>query len=88
MPAAPAFFDRDLEDAFSAFAGRAGGLPLHFWGVSNGGYWGHALLSRVEVAGAMFEDVPRHLIEWSGRMAPWGRPCYAFFRHGLRHNAY
>ncbi len=83
-PAAAAFYDRDLEDARSALAARAGGLPLHFWGVSCGGYWGHALLSRQAVAGAMFEDVPRHLIEWSSRMAPWGLPCYLFFRHYLR----
>lgn len=83
-PAAPAFYDRDLEAAFSAFSERAGGLPLHFWGVSCGGYWGHALLSRVGLAGAMFEDVSRHLLEWSERMAPWGWPCYAIFRHCLR----
>ncbi len=82
-PAAAAFYDRDLDDAASDLARRAGGLPLHFWGVSCGGYWGHALASRAPVAGAMFEDVARHLIEWSERMAPWGRPCYALFRHGL-----
>ncbi len=83
-PASGAFYDRDLEDALAALAARAGGLPLHFWGVSCGGYWGHPLLSRVAVAGAMFEDVPGHLIEWSSRMAPWGLPCYLFFRHCLR----
>lgn len=83
-PPAPAFYDRDLEDAFEELSRRAGHLPVHFWGVSCGGYWGHPLLSRVPAAGAMFEDVSRHLIEWSSRMAPWGRPCYAFFRHGLR----
>ena len=83
-PAAAAFYDRDLEDALAALAVRARGLPLHFWGVSCGGYWGHLLLSRMAVAGAMFEDVPRHLIEWSSRMAPWGLPCYLFFQHGLR----
>ncbi len=83
-PAADAFYDRDLEDARSALAARAGGLPLHFWGVSCGGYWGHSLLSRVPMAGAMFEDVAPHLIEWSSRMAPWGLPCYLFFRHLLR----
>ena len=83
-PAAGAFYDRDLEDALSALAARAGGLALHFWGVSSGGYWGHPLLSRAAVGGAMFEDVPKHLIEWSSRMAPWGLPCYLFFQHGLR----
>ena len=83
-PAPDGFYDRDLEDALAALAARAGGLPLHFWGVSCGGYWGHPLLSRVAVAGAMFEDVASHLIEWSSRMAPWGRPFYLFFRHCLR----
>ncbi len=83
-PAADAFYDRDIEDALATLATRAPGLPLHFWGVSCGGYWGHPLLSRVAVAGAVFEDVPRHLIEWSSRMAPWGLPCYLFFRHCLR----
>ena len=82
-PAAGAFYDRDLEDALAALASRAPGLPLHFWGVSCGGYWGHPLLSRVAVTGAIFEDVPRHLIEWSARMAPWGLPCYRFFRYCL-----
>ncbi len=83
-PAASAFYDRDLEDALAVLRARAGGLPLHFWGVSCGGYWGHPLLSREAVAGAMFEDVPQHLIEWSSRIAPWGLPCYRFFRHCLR----
>ncbi len=83
-PAADAFYDRDLEDALAALAERAGGLPLHVWGVSCGGYWGHPLLSRMPVAGALFEDVPHHLIDWSSRMAPWGLPCYLFFRHVLR----
>ncbi len=83
-PVSGAFYDLDLEDAMAALAVRAGGLPLHFWGVSCGGYWGHPLLSRVPVAGAMFEDVSPHLIEWSSRMAPWGLPCYLFFRHCLR----
>ena len=83
-PTSDSFYDRDMEDALTALAIRAEGLPLHFWGVSCGGYWGHALLSHIPVAGAMFEDVSQHLIEWSSRMAPWGRPCYLFFRHGLR----
>ena len=29
------------------------------------------------------EDVSPHLLEWSSRTAPWGRPCYAFFRRVL-----
>jgi hypothetical protein len=36
------------------------------------------------VAGAVFEDVSPHLLEWSWRLAPWGRPFYLFFRHVLR----
>ncbi len=83
-PVAGAFYDRDVEDALAALRARAGALPVHFWGVSCGGYWGHPLLSRVAVSGAMFEDVPNHLIEWSSRMAPWGLPCYLFFRHCLQ----
>ena len=81
---APAFYDRDVGDALAALRARAGDLPVHLWGVSCGGYWAHALLSREAVCGAMFEDVSRHLIEWSGRMAPWGWPCYTFFRKCLR----
>lgn len=82
--ARPGFFDRDIEDALVALEKRAAGLPLHLWGVSCGGYWAHLALSRVAVSGAMFEDVSPHFIEWSGRMAPWGWPCYAFFRLGFR----
>ena len=78
------FFDRDLEDALAALGERAAGLPVHLWGVSCGGYWAHLALSRVAVSGAMFEDVSPHFIEWSGRMAPWGWPCYTFFRLGFR----
>lgn len=81
----PGFYDRDLEDALAALRRRAPGLPVHLWGVSCGGYWAHPLLSRVSVTGAMFEDVATHLIDWSGRMAPWGWPFYRFFRHGFRH---
>jgi hypothetical protein len=32
----------------------------------------------------MFEDVSPHLIRWSWRMAPQGRPCYLFYRLVLR----
>ena len=73
--------------ALVALRERASGLPLHVWGVSSGGYWSLALLSRPEgsgIAGAMFEDVSPHLIEWSAHTAPWGRPFYAVFRTFLR----
>ncbi len=82
-PVASAFYDRDIEDALAELRRRAVDLPVHLWGVSSGGYWAHPLLSRVAVEGAVFEDVPQHLIDWSSRMAPWGKPCYAFFRHVL-----
>ncbi len=78
------FFDRDVEAALTALRARAGELPIHLWGVSSGGYWAHALLSREAVAGVVFEDVSQHLLEWSGRMAPWGWPCYTFFRRCLK----
>lgn len=79
------FFDRDIEAGLIFLRERAPGLPLHLWGVSAGGYWSHAVLSRTHlVAGAMFEDVSAHLIEWSWRVAPWGRPAYLFFKHALR----
>lgn len=79
------FYDADLEDALRALSERAGGLPLHFWGTSFGGYFAHPVLARVGgVAGCMFEDVTPHLIEWSKRLAPWGLPCYLFFQHVLR----
>lgn len=81
--ARPGFYDRDIEDALAALQRRAAGLPRHLWGVSCGGYWAHFALSRVAVAGAMFEDVSCHLIDWSSRMAPWGWPFYGFFRHAL-----
>ncbi|MCP3961139.1 MAG: alpha/beta fold hydrolase [bacterium] len=81
--ATPHFYDRDLEDALAVLRARGQGVPVHLWGVSAGGYWAHLLLSRATVSGAVFEDVSRHLIVWSGRMAPWGWPCYQFFRHGL-----
>jgi len=55
--------------------------------VSSGGYWAHPVLARpgnLGVAGAMFEDVTPHLLEWSARTAPKGKPAYAIFRTCLR----
>lgn len=80
----PGFPDRDIEPALAFLRQRAGHLPLHLWGVSAGGYWSHLVLSREPgVLGAMFEDVSPHLLEWSWRVAPWGRPFYLFFRHAF-----
>lgn len=80
----PGFPDRDVEAALAFLREKAGGLPLHVWGVSAGGYWAHLALSRVRgVRGAMFEDVSPHLLEWSWRVAPWGRPFYLFFRNAF-----
>lgn len=79
------FFDRDVEAGLDELRRRAGSLPLHVWGVSAGGYWAHPALTRTDgVAGAFFEDVAPHLLEWSWRTAPLGRPFYLFFRHVLR----
>ena len=79
------FFDRDVEAGLDELRRRAGGLPLHVWGVSAGGYWAHPALARTNgIAGAFFEDVAPHLLEWSWRIAPLGRPFYLFFRHVLR----
>lgn len=79
------FFDRDVEAGLEELRRRAGSLPLHVWGVSAGGYWVHPVLARTDgIAGAFFEDVAPHLIEWSWRTAPLGRPFYLFFRHVLR----
>jgi pimeloyl-ACP methyl ester carboxylesterase len=78
------FIDRDVEAAFAEARRRAGDLPLHVWGVSSGGYWAHFVLSQwAEVAGAMFEDVSFHLLHWSWRRIPVGRPFYLIFRYGL-----
>jgi pimeloyl-ACP methyl ester carboxylesterase len=72
--------DRDIEAALAYLLRRAGGLPVHLWGVSSGGYWAHPVLSRVPgVSGAMFEDVSSHLITWSWRRLPLKRPLYVFF---------
>jgi pimeloyl-ACP methyl ester carboxylesterase len=79
------FPDRDVETCLAELRRLSGDLPLHLWGVSAGGYWAHPVLARTrEVAGAVFEDVSPHLLEWSWRLAPWGRPFYLFFRHVLR----
>ena len=79
------FFDQDLEDALAFCRDRLPGLPVHLWGVSSGGYWSHPLLARDrELRAAVFEDVSPHLLEWSWRMAPWGRPFYLFYRVALR----
>lgn len=75
------FYDRDVESALDHLAARAPGLPLHLWGVSAGGYWSHMALSRRDgVAGAMFEDVSPHLLEWAGRAQPLLRPAHFLFR--------
>jgi pimeloyl-ACP methyl ester carboxylesterase len=80
------YFDRAVEDALVHLRTMYPGLPVHVWGVSSGGYWMHPVLSRRNglggkgVAGAFFEDVSPHLLEWSWRMAPLGRPFYALFR--------
>ncbi len=73
--------DRDVEEALAALARRAGGLPLHLWGVSAGGYWAHFPLARREwVRGAIFEDVTPHLQQWSELAMPQLAPFFASFR--------
>lgn len=75
------FYDRDVEAGLKHLAERCPGLPLHLWGVSAGGYWSHMVLSRRHgVAGAMFEDVSPHLLEWAGRAQPLLRPAHVLFR--------
>lgn len=75
------FLDRDVDDALAGLRERAPDLPHYLWGVSSGGYWAHPTLARQPgVRAAMFEDVSPHLLEWSWRTAPWGRPAFAFFR--------
>lgn len=79
------FFDVAIEDALSFLRQRSGGLPVHLWGVSAGGHWSHPLLARDPgIPAAFFEDVSPHLLEWSWRSAPWGRPFYLFFCAFLR----
>lgn len=78
-------FDRDVEDGLVYLQQLFPHLPRHLWGVSYGGVWSHMALSRgVRVDGAVFEDVSPHLLEWSWRVAPLGRPFYLFFRTVFR----
>ncbi len=78
------FLDRDLTAVLDHVDSLAPGLPKYFWGVSAGGYWGHlALSSRSDVAAAVFEETPIHLIDWSDRVAPQRRWCHAFYRRAL-----
>lgn len=80
-PVRGTYFDRAIEDALVHLRTKCPGIPVHVWGVSSGGYWMHPVLSRRNgVTGAFFEDVSPHLLEWSWRMAPLGRPFYATFR--------
>jgi serine aminopeptidase S33 family len=74
------FYEHDVEDALAALRARAPGLALHVWGISAGGTWAHPVLARAEdLAGAMFEDVSPHLIEWSRRLMPEQWPAYLCF---------
>ncbi len=69
-------YDRAVEDALARLDRLGKGLDLFIWGVGVGGYWSHQVLARTDqVAGAMFEDVPSHLYEWSSRVEPWGKPA-------------
>jgi pimeloyl-ACP methyl ester carboxylesterase len=73
--------DADVEDVLDHLVTRVASRPLHLWGVSSGGYWAHPVLARRDmVAGAVFEDVSHHLLEWSRRTVPWSRPFYFVFR--------
>jgi pimeloyl-ACP methyl ester carboxylesterase len=75
------FPDRDVEGVVAALRRHRPGRPLALWGVSSGGYWGLVAACRLPaVSAALFEDVSPHLLEWSGRVSPWGRPFYALFR--------
>lgn len=75
------YFDRAVEDGLAYLEQRCPDVPIHLWGVSSGGYWAHPVLGRRGgVAGAFFEDVAAHLLEWSWRVAPLGRPFYLLFR--------
>jgi pimeloyl-ACP methyl ester carboxylesterase len=73
--------DLDVASGLDELRRRVPGGPWHVWGVSSGGYWAHTVLSASrDVAGAVFEDVAVHLLQWSWRMAPLGRPFYVIFR--------
>lgn len=73
--------DVDVAAGLAFLESLGGGLPLHVWGVSSGGFWAHQVLSgRNGVAGAMFEDVSPHLLEWGWRMVPKKRPGYLLLR--------
>lgn len=75
------FLDRDVETVLRSLLHRRPDRALVVWGVSSGGYWAIPAIGRVPaVAAAIFEDVSPHLLEWSWRTSPWGRPFYAVFR--------
>ncbi|MEZ5333310.1 MAG: alpha/beta fold hydrolase [Thermoanaerobaculia bacterium] len=75
------FLDRDVEAVLRTLLHRAPDRPLAVWGVSSGGYWAVPAIGRLPgVAAAVFEDVSPHLLEWSWRTSPWGRPFYVVFR--------
>lgn len=74
------FLDLDIEDALTFLRAKIGPRPVHLWGVSAGGYWAHPVIARdPAIRAAFFEDVAPHLLEWSWRTSPWGRPFYLFF---------
>ncbi|MEM7479796.1 MAG: alpha/beta fold hydrolase [Acidobacteriota bacterium] len=78
-------YDLATEDMLRSVQRRWPDDPIFVWGVSSGGYWAHAALSRTQAArGAFFEDVSPHLLEWSTRMAPLGKPAYRFFASVFR----
>ncbi len=78
------FLDRDLTAVLDVVDNLTPRLAKYFWGVSAGGYWGHlALSSRSDVSGAVFEETPIHLIDWSDRVAPERRLCHSFYRQAL-----
>jgi hypothetical protein len=88
------FYDVDVLAALDALRAEVGDRPLHIWGVSSGGYWAHPVVSGstcralgrppVEVAGAMYEDVSHHLIDWASRMSPRARFLHRLFRVSFR----
>jgi pimeloyl-ACP methyl ester carboxylesterase len=82
---APAGFpDLDVAACIACLRRRAAALPLHLWGVSSGGYWAHPALSAGDsICGAFFEDVAPHLVDWSWRLAPRGRPVHLVFRTAM-----